>query len=59
MDYSEIVLNTLVLTGEPMKAGDIAEKAGIEKKDAEKAIKNLVQAGKIESPRRCFYSPKK
>ncbi len=59
MDFSEIVINTLVITGEPMKAGEIADKAGIEKKEVEKAIKNLVQAGKLESPKRCYYSPKK
>jgi predicted transcriptional regulator len=59
MDASEIVINTLLAANEPMKAGDIAEKAGIDKKDADKAIKNLMAAGKLESPKRCFYSPKK
>ena len=59
MDFSEIVVNTLLATGEPMKAGEIADKAGIDKKDVEKAIKNLVQSGKLESPKRCYYSPKK
>ena len=59
MDFNEIVLNTLQLAKEPLKAGDIAEKAGIDKKEADKAIKSLMQAGKLESPKRCFYSPKK
>jgi len=46
MDYSEILINTLVINGEPMKVGEIADKAGIEKKDEEKVVKNLVLAGK-------------
>jgi predicted transcriptional regulator len=59
MDFNEIVIKTLVAANEPLKAGDIAEKAGIDKKEVDKSIKNLIQAGKIESPKRCYYSPKK
>ena len=59
MDFNEIVINTLQAAKEPLKAGDIAEKAGIDKKEVDKAIKNLLQSGKLESPKRCFYSPKK
>ena len=59
MDFNEVVINTLIAASEPLKAGDIAEKAGIDKKEVDKAIKNLMQAGKLESPKRCFYCPKK
>ncbi|NVO18348.1 MAG: MarR family transcriptional regulator [Bacteroidetes bacterium] len=58
MDFNEIVLKTLQASKEPLKSGDVAEKAGIDKKDADKAIKSLMTAGKVESPKRCFYSPK-
>jgi predicted transcriptional regulator len=59
MDANEIVLKTLKDAGSPMKAGDIAQKAGIEKKEVDKAIKKLAAENKIESPQRCFYAPKK
>lgn len=54
----EKVLNVLKKSGEPMKAGDVAVAAGIDKKDADKAIKALVSQGKVESPKRCFYAAK-
>ena len=59
MEKNELVLKTLTESAEPLKAGDIAEKTGIDKKDVDKAIKALSALGKIESPRRCFYSVKK
>jgi hypothetical protein len=59
MDANEIVLKTLKDAGAPLKAGDIAQKSGIDKKDVDKAIKKLMAESKIESPQRCFYAPKK
>ena len=55
MDIKEEVLEILVLAGEPLKGGEIAEKAGIDKKEVDKAIKALKAEGKIDSPKRCFY----
>lgn len=54
----EKVLTALKKSGAPMKAGDIATAAGIDKKEVDKAIKALVTAGKVESPKRCFYAAK-
>ncbi len=59
MDANVKVLETLKSKGKAMKAGEIAEAAGIEKKDVEKAIKKLVTEGKLHSPVRCFYDIKK
>ncbi len=59
MDANEIVLKTLKEAGSPLKAGDIAQKSGIDKKDVDKAIKKLMAENKVESPQRCFYAPKK
>jgi len=56
MDAKDKVLDVLKNSSEPLRPGDIAEKAGLGKKDAEKAIKALKTAGLIESPKRCFYS---
>ena len=41
MDAKEIVLNVLKESNEPLKAGEIAEKANIDKKEVDKAIKEL------------------
>lgn len=56
MDTKETVLKVLEDSSEPLKAGDIAEKAGIDKKEVDKAIKKLKKEEKIVSPKRCFYS---
>lgn len=39
--------------------GDIAAAAGVEKAEADKAIKKLVKEGKVYSPKRCFYDIQK
>ncbi|QKG79777.1 helix-turn-helix domain-containing protein [Tenuifilum thalassicum] len=59
MDTNEKVIETLKSAGKPMKAGEIAEASGVDKKEVDKAIKKLVAEGKIESPKRCFYDIKK
>ena len=58
MEINEIVLKTLKESGEALRSGDIAEKAAIDKKDVDKAIKKLLSDEKIVSPKRCFYSAK-
>lgn len=58
MDMNDKVLEILKASAEPLKAGEIAEKAGIDKKDVDKAIKALKADDKIESPKRCFYQAK-
>lgn len=56
MDIKETVLNTLKTSAEPLKAGEIAEKAGVDKAAVDKAIKELKKEEKITSPKRCYYS---
>jgi predicted transcriptional regulator len=58
MDNNTKVFETLQLQGKPMRAGEIAEMTGIDKKDVEKVIKSLVKEEKIHSPIRCFYGIK-
>ncbi|MDD7794892.1 HTH domain-containing protein [Clostridium sp. 'White wine YQ'] len=55
MDINEKVLETLRNSGEALKGGEIAEKAGLDKKDVDKALKTLKAEGKINSPKRCYY----
>lgn len=59
MDSSEKIIKTLSSAGKPMKAGEIAEAAGVDKKEVDKTIKKLVTEGKLHSPQRCFYDIKK
>ena len=59
MDTNEIVFKTLETASKPLRAGEIATAAGIEKPVVEKAIKALVKLGKIDSPVRCCYAVKK
>jgi predicted transcriptional regulator len=58
MEHSDMIIKTLEANG-ALRPGDIAYKAGIDKKDVEKAIKKLKDEDKIFSPKRCFYDVKK
>lgn len=55
MEIKEVVLKTLTAAGKPMKAGEIADASGVDKKEVEKGIKALVKEGKVHSPVRCYY----
>lgn len=59
MDINEKVLEVLNNSEEPLKGAEIAEKAGIDKKEVDKAIKELKKEDKIISPKRCFYAANK
>ena len=43
--------------GKPMRPGDIAKKAEMDKDEVSKIIEKLKKEGKISSPKRCFYAP--
>jgi DNA-binding MarR family transcriptional regulator len=58
MELKELVFQTMQTEGTPLKSGDIAEKSGLDKKDVDKAIKQLLAENKIDSPKRCFYGIK-
>lgn len=54
----EKVLEAMKAAGKPMKAGEIAEASGLDKKEVDKAMKELKADAKIVSPKRCFWEPK-
>ena len=58
MEAKDKVLDTLKKSDQPLKGGEIAEMSGLDKKEVDKAIKQLKMEGSIESPKRCFYSAK-
>ena len=58
METKEIVFNAMKKSSNPLKAGEIAEITGIDKKEVDKAMKTLLKEAKIFSPKKCYYSPK-
>lgn len=59
MEVKEKIIQAFENAGKPMRPGEVAEMAGIEKKDAEKAIKKMKDEGVLYSPKRCFYDLQK
>jgi len=58
MENTDKIYNALKTNNKPLKSGDLAEKTGLDKKDVDKVLKNLMKNGKIFSPARCFYTVK-
>lgn len=58
MDTKATVLDTLQKAGEPLSAGQIAEKSGLDRKEVDKAMKALKDEELIISPKRCYWAPK-
>ncbi|MEI7595814.1 MAG: MarR family transcriptional regulator [Bacteroidota bacterium] len=54
----EKVLEAMKKAAKPLKAGEIAELSGIDKKDVEKIMNQLKEENLIVSPKRCFWEPK-
>jgi len=54
----EKVLEAMKAAGKALKAGEIADASGLDKKEVDKAMKVLKAEGKIESPKVCYWQPK-
>jgi biotin operon repressor len=59
METKSKVLATMIEAGEPLNAGKIAELSGIDRKEVDKAMKQLKEEGAIISPVRCKWAPAK
>mgnify|MGYP000847676252 CR=1 len=59
MDNYQVVLDYFQKAGQPVRAGDVAEATGIDKKEVEKIMNQLKKEEKIVSPKRCFWEIKK
>ena len=57
MEITDQVLNVMRTAGEPLNAGKVAELGGLDRKEVDKAMEQLKKAGRIVSPKRCFWSP--
>ncbi len=51
------VLEAMKKAGKPVRPGEVAKLIGEESKDVSKAISSLKKAGKVVSPKRCYYAP--
>ncbi len=56
METIELILKTLDSAEQPLKAGEIAEATGLDKKEVDKAMKVLKKDGRIVSPKFCFWT---
>ncbi|MGI6468385.1 MAG: MarR family transcriptional regulator [Syntrophomonadaceae bacterium] len=58
MDNLEKVMQVFEKANQPLNSKAVQEATGLDKKEVDKLIKKLKDAGKLESPKRCFYQPK-
>jgi biotin operon repressor len=59
MDKVDKVLEAIKQVGEPVNAGKIVEISGLDRKDVDKAMKQLKDSGAIVSPKRCYWEASK
>jgi DNA-binding IscR family transcriptional regulator len=58
IESRDVVLKALKETEKLLKAGEIAEKTGLDKKLVDKAMKVLKTEELIVSPKRCYWKAK-
>jgi Mn-dependent DtxR family transcriptional regulator len=51
------VLKAMQKAGKPVRPAVIAKELGVDAKEVSKAINALKKAGKVTSPKRCYYAP--
>jgi DNA-binding IscR family transcriptional regulator len=55
MDNYGIIVDFFTNADKPVKAGEVADATGIDKKEVDKVLAKLKKEGKIVSPKRCFW----
>lgn len=58
MSSTDNILKVLKASAVALKAGEISEKSGVDKKEVDKVIKKLMADGLVTTPKRCFYELK-
>lgn len=56
MDLNDKVLKAFKDSENPLRPGEVADMLGLDKKEIDKAIKDLKKEEKIYSPKRCYYT---
>lgn len=59
MDIKETILNVMREAGKPISAGEVEKLSGLDRKDIDKAFKELKKEEAIVSPVRCKWEPAK
>ncbi|MFA8343709.1 MAG: MarR family transcriptional regulator [Rhodothermaceae bacterium] len=57
MTLEDKIIEAMKKEGTPLNAGKITELTGADRKEVDKAMKNLKKEEKIVSPKRCFWTP--
>lgn len=57
MDVKEAVIAAMKEAGKPISAGEVEKMTGIDRKEIDKAFKELKKEEKIVSPVRCKWQP--
>ncbi len=58
MEPKDKIYNVMKNAGKELRTGEIADLAGLDKKEVEKTIKTLDKEARIFSPKRCFWQVK-
>ncbi|MFZ4581082.1 MAG: MarR family transcriptional regulator [Paludibacter sp.] len=58
MDVKEKVFEAMKQAGVPVNAGKLVELTGLDRKEVDKAMKQLKAEEAIISPKVCFWQPK-
>ena len=59
MDIKETILKVMREAGKPVSAGEVEKLSGLDRKDIDKAFKELKKDEAIVSPVRCKWEPAK
>lgn len=59
MEAAEKVLEAMKQAGTPLNAGKLVELTGLDRKEVDKAMKQLKTSGSIVSPKMCYWEPAK
>ena len=59
MEAREIVLQEMVKAGKALKPGELVDLCGLTRPEVDKAIKQLKKEELIQSPKVCYWEPKK
>jgi len=58
METKQIVLDAMKKAGTPVNAGKLVDLTGLDRKEVDKAMKQLKADDAIVSPKVCFWQPK-
>lgn len=58
MNTTNVISDAMKKAARPLKAGEISELTGVDKKEVDKGMKQLQKEELIISPKRCFWEAK-